>query len=113
MRTAYTLLHGTPCAREDEDGQSDGPSFMRNRPLADGAVAVHSYGRGARRSQRFLGCAIQMRALLDRAGTTCHQHYGHPSKPGVVTVPGKLGKGLPIGTERSILGQAGIDRRPR
>ncbi len=42
-----------------------------------------------------------------------HRHYVHPFKPGVVTVPGKLGKDLPIGTERSILGQAGIERRPR
>lgn len=42
-----------------------------------------------------------------------HRHYVHPSKPGVVTIPGKMGKDLPIGTERSILKQAGIDRRSR
>ncbi|MGH3799196.1 MAG: type II toxin-antitoxin system HicA family toxin [Pseudonocardiaceae bacterium] len=42
-----------------------------------------------------------------------HRHYGHPTKPGVVTVPGKLSRDLPIGTERSILKQAGIMRRPR
>jgi predicted RNA binding protein YcfA (HicA-like mRNA interferase family) len=42
-----------------------------------------------------------------------HRQYVHPSKPGVVTVPGKMGKDLPIGTERSILKQAGIDRRLR
>lgn len=42
-----------------------------------------------------------------------HRHYVHKTKPGVVTVPGKLGRDLPIGTERSILKQAGIERRTR
>ncbi|MGH3696165.1 MAG: type II toxin-antitoxin system HicA family toxin [Pseudonocardiaceae bacterium] len=42
-----------------------------------------------------------------------HRQYVHPARPGVVTVPGKLAKDLPVGTERSILKQAGIDRRPR
>lgn len=42
-----------------------------------------------------------------------HRHYVHSTKPGVVTVPGKLSRDLPIGTERSILKQAGINRRPR
>ncbi|MDQ3988938.1 MAG: type II toxin-antitoxin system HicA family toxin [Actinomycetota bacterium] len=42
-----------------------------------------------------------------------HRQYVHPYKSGVVTVPGKLGRDLPIGTERSNLGQAGIDRRSR
>jgi predicted RNA binding protein YcfA (HicA-like mRNA interferase family) len=45
--------------------------------------------------------------------TGSHRHYVHDSKPGVVTVPGKPSKDLPIGTERSILKQAGIDRRLR
>jgi predicted RNA binding protein YcfA (HicA-like mRNA interferase family) len=45
--------------------------------------------------------------------TGSHRHYVHDSKPGVVTVPGKPSKDLPIGTERSILKQAGIDRRIR
>ncbi|GGM56060.1 addiction module toxin, HicA family protein [Longimycelium tulufanense] len=40
-----------------------------------------------------------------------HRQYRHPTKPGRVTVPGKPSKVLPIGTERSILKQAGIDRR--
>ena len=40
-----------------------------------------------------------------------HRQYKHPTKPGRVTVPGKPSKVLPIGTERSILKQAGIDRR--
>jgi predicted RNA binding protein YcfA (HicA-like mRNA interferase family) len=46
-----------------------------------------------------------------RRTTGSHRHYVHPSKPGVVTVPGKPSKDLPIGTERSILKQAGISRR--
>jgi predicted RNA binding protein YcfA (HicA-like mRNA interferase family) len=40
-----------------------------------------------------------------------HRQFKHPTKVGRVTVPGKLGKDLPIGTERSILRQAGLDRR--
>lgn len=40
-----------------------------------------------------------------------HRQYWHPTKPGTVTIPGKPSKTLPIGTERSILKQAGIDRR--
>jgi predicted RNA binding protein YcfA (HicA-like mRNA interferase family) len=40
-----------------------------------------------------------------------HRQYKHPTKPGRVTVPGKMGRDLPIGTERSILKQAGLNRR--
>ena len=40
-----------------------------------------------------------------------HRQYKHPVKPGRVTVPGKLSRELPPGTERSILRQAGITRR--
>ena len=40
-----------------------------------------------------------------------HRQYKHPTKPGRVTVPGKMGRDLPIGTERSILTQAGLNRR--
>ncbi|WP_017585139.1 type II toxin-antitoxin system HicA family toxin [Nocardiopsis ganjiahuensis] len=40
-----------------------------------------------------------------------HRHYVHPKKPGVVTIPGKPSRDLPIGTERSILKQAGITWR--
>ena len=35
----------------------------------------------------------------------------HPAKPGRVTVAGKLSAVLPPGTERSILRQAGLNRR--
>ena len=37
-----------------------------------------------------------------------HRPYKHPEKPGWVTIPGKLSKELPPGTERSILRQAGL-----
>ncbi|HTF47539.1 MAG TPA: type II toxin-antitoxin system HicA family toxin [Pseudonocardia sp.] len=37
-----------------------------------------------------------------------HRVYVHPTKPGIVDLPGKLGKDLPLGTERSILKQAGL-----
>ena len=37
-----------------------------------------------------------------------HRQYRHPSKPGLVTLPGKLSRDLPPGLERSILKQAGL-----
>jgi predicted RNA binding protein YcfA (HicA-like mRNA interferase family) len=40
-----------------------------------------------------------------------HRQFKHPTKLGRVTVPGKPSRVLPIGTERSILKQAGIDWR--
>jgi predicted RNA binding protein YcfA (HicA-like mRNA interferase family) len=40
-----------------------------------------------------------------------HRQYRHPSKPGRVTVAGKPSAVLPPGTERSILKQAGLNRR--
>lgn len=41
-----------------------------------------------------------------------HRQFRHPSKPGRVTVAGKPSKDLPPGTERSILKQAGLRRKP-
>jgi predicted RNA binding protein YcfA (HicA-like mRNA interferase family) len=38
-----------------------------------------------------------------------HRQYKHPTKPGLVTIPGKLSKDLPRGLQRSILKQAGLD----
>ena len=61
----------------------------------------------------------QMIKLIEADGWTLvrvrggHRHYIHETKPGVVTVPRQAGPDLPIGTERSILKQAGINRRPR
>jgi predicted RNA binding protein YcfA (HicA-like mRNA interferase family) len=37
-----------------------------------------------------------------------HRQYRHPSKPGRVTVPGKLSDDLAPGTLNSILKQAGL-----
>lgn len=37
-----------------------------------------------------------------------HRQYKHPSKPGLVTVPGKLGDELAPGTVNSMLKQAGL-----
>ena len=37
-----------------------------------------------------------------------HRHFHHPTKPGIVTVPGKPGKDVHIGTLHSILRQAGL-----
>jgi len=42
-----------------------------------------------------------------------HRHFVHPARRGIVTVAGKPSKDLPVGTERSILKQAGITRRSR
>ena len=40
-----------------------------------------------------------------------HRQYKHPVKPGRVTIAGKLSAELPLGTERSLMRQAGLDRR--
>ena len=37
-----------------------------------------------------------------------HRHFRHPSKPGLVTVPGNLGKELAVGTLDSVFDQAGL-----
>jgi len=39
-----------------------------------------------------------------------HRQYKHPTKPGLVTIPGKLNDDLAPGTENSILKQAGIKK---
>ncbi len=39
-----------------------------------------------------------------------HRLYRHPSKPGTVTVAGKAGLDVPIGTLGSILRQAGLKK---
>jgi predicted RNA binding protein YcfA (HicA-like mRNA interferase family) len=54
--------------------------------------------------------------LLERDGwqlqrtTGSHRHYGHPTKPGLVTVAGKPSATLKPKTEASILKQAGLRR---
>ncbi len=37
-----------------------------------------------------------------------HRQYHHPSKPGTVTVAGKLSEEMPPGTFNSVLKQAGL-----
>ena len=37
-----------------------------------------------------------------------HRQFSHPTKPGKVTVPGKLSADLQTGTLKSILKQAGL-----
>jgi len=46
--------------------------------------------------------------VLDRTRGD-HRQYKHPIKEGLVTVPGKLGKDVPLGTLKSILKQAGLN----
>jgi predicted RNA binding protein YcfA (HicA-like mRNA interferase family) len=38
-----------------------------------------------------------------------HRQFRHPTKPGIVTVSGKLGVDIPPGTLRSALKQAGLE----
>lgn len=45
--------------------------------------------------------------------TGSHRQYKHPTKRGRVTVPGKPSRDLNPETERSILKQAGLSRRPQ
>jgi predicted RNA binding protein YcfA (HicA-like mRNA interferase family) len=42
-----------------------------------------------------------------------HRQYKHPAKQGRVTIAGQRSAVLPPGTERSILRQAGLNRRTR
>jgi predicted RNA binding protein YcfA (HicA-like mRNA interferase family) len=39
-----------------------------------------------------------------------HRQFKHPNKPGRVTVPGRLGDDLAVGTFKSILQQAGLEK---
>ena len=55
--------------------------------------------------------------LVERDGwqhvrtTGSHRHYRHTEKPGTVTIPGHPNDDIAIGTELSILKQAGLKRR--
>lgn len=42
-----------------------------------------------------------------------HRQFKHVTKPGKVTIAGRPSSSVPIGTERSILKQAGIERSAR
>ena len=39
-----------------------------------------------------------------------HRQFQHPEKPGTVTVAGKLGTDIPVGTLNSILKSAGLKK---
>ena len=39
-----------------------------------------------------------------------HRHYKHPTKKGIVTVSGQLGKDMPVGTLLSVFKQAQIEK---
>lgn len=39
-----------------------------------------------------------------------HHHFKHPTKPGIVTVAGKMSIDIPIGTLKSIWRQAQLDK---
>jgi predicted RNA binding protein YcfA (HicA-like mRNA interferase family) len=43
--------------------------------------------------------------------TGSHNHYKHASKPQVVTIPGRPGDDVPIGTLKAILKSAGLEDR--
>ena len=45
---------------------------------------------------------------LFRHGKGDHRHYRHPEKPGLVTIDGKPGQDVPIGTLKAIWKQAGL-----
>jgi predicted RNA binding protein YcfA (HicA-like mRNA interferase family) len=39
-----------------------------------------------------------------------HRHYKHPTKKGIVTISGQLGKDMPPGTLANVFRQAQIER---
>lgn len=41
--------------------------------------------------------------------TGSHRHFVHPTKAGIVTVAGRPGSDVPIGTLRAVFRQAGLD----
>ena len=63
--------------------------------------------------------AIKVQELLRQLGadgwvqvrqTGSHRQFHHPTKPGTVTVAGKVGLDIPTGTLNSILKQAGLKK---
>jgi predicted RNA binding protein YcfA (HicA-like mRNA interferase family) len=43
--------------------------------------------------------------------TGSHRHFKHPSKPNVVTIPGHPADDVPVGTLKSILRAAKVEKR--
>ena len=75
-------------------------NFPKWQDVRDDIVA------GAGGEQAVAGARHRNQAYIDG-----HRQYKHPEKQGRVTIPGKLSKELPPGTERSILRQAGLTWR--
>jgi predicted RNA binding protein YcfA (HicA-like mRNA interferase family) len=46
-----------------------------------------------------------------RATRGSHRQFRHPQKGMVVTVPGQLGKDVPVGTLKAVLRSAGLERK--
>jgi predicted RNA binding protein YcfA (HicA-like mRNA interferase family) len=46
-----------------------------------------------------------------RATKGSHRQFKHSEKDNVVTVPGKMGKDLPVGTLKAILKTAGLEEK--
>jgi predicted RNA binding protein YcfA (HicA-like mRNA interferase family) len=80
-------------------------TFGRFGALADG-------GEGGVKVRDVIRLIEEDGWVLDRTRGS-HRQYKHPSKPGLVTIPGKVGKDLPVGLQRSILRQAGLLRDQR
>ena len=51
---------------------------------------------------------LQQDGWVQVAQKGSHRQFKHASKPGRVTVPGKLSDDLSVGTQNSILKQAGL-----
>jgi len=90
--------------------------FVRDPPMLSGAYVVVQSRVAANVAAVPMKVREMLRLIEDDgwylvATVGSHRQYKHPTKTGRVTVPGKLGRDLPIGTERSILRQAGLNRR--
>jgi predicted RNA binding protein YcfA (HicA-like mRNA interferase family) len=73
----------------------------------------HALGRNMRRDMK----VREVIRLLEQNGWALvrtkgsHRHFRHSVKPGTVTVAGKMGLDVPIGTLNSILKEAGLNRQ--
>ena len=68
---------------------------------------------GAGRTQRHVKVRDAIKLIEDDGWVLTrirgsHRQYKHPIKPGLVTIPGKPSRDLPIGLQRSILRQADL-----
>lgn len=54
---------------------------------------------------------LESRGWRLKATRGSHRQFRYPQKGMVVTVPGQLGKDVPVGTLRSILRSAGLEKK--